>query len=36
MLDETSSQKKKSSFSADELDNGKLNGVEDCNPVILV
>ncbi|XP_027143715.1 uncharacterized protein LOC104925772 isoform X2 [Larimichthys crocea] len=32
MLDETSSQKKKSSFSADELDNGKLNGVEDCNP----
>ncbi|TKS93190.1 Apolipoprotein L domain-containing protein 1 [Collichthys lucidus] len=32
MLDESSSQKKKSSFSADELDDGKLNGVEDCKP----
>ncbi|XP_008303407.1 uncharacterized protein LOC103375002 isoform X2 [Stegastes partitus] len=32
MLDDASPQKKKSSFSADELDNEELNTMEDCKP----
>ncbi|XP_070711298.1 uncharacterized protein, partial [Pempheris klunzingeri] len=32
MLDDSSLQKKKSSFSAEELDLGELNGMEDCKP----
>lgn len=33
MLDEASLQKKKSSFSAEELDDEDLNWMEDCKPV---
>lgn len=35
MLDNTSPDKKKNSFSAEELDDDELNRMEDCKPVCL-